>query len=90
MDIRVAASRLSRYLARMRTNATIAGMIEGQYSVTVFCKDCDHRADLDLEALSTRLGPEHGALADTLLPKLRCSACGGRRLGMTVGTTRPV
>lgn len=72
----------------MRTNGTIAGMIEGQYTITVFCKACDHRADLDLDALSARLGPDHGALADTLLPKLRCSSCGGTRLGMTVGTTR--
>lgn len=73
----------------MTSNATIAGMISGRYTVTVFCRDCDHSARLDLEALAERLGPEHGALADTLLPKLRCSACGGKRLGMVVNAMGP-
>lgn len=71
----------------MRSNATLAGMIDGGYSITVFCRHCDHRAFLDLEALAERLGPDHGALADDLLPKLRCSSCGGKQLGMLVGTT---
>ena len=76
--------RPARYVPRMRSNATIAGMIEGRYAVSVFCRDCHHQAKLDLEALAARLGPDHGALADTLLPKLRCSSCGGKRLGITV------
>jgi len=34
--------------------------------------------------LRDKLGPDHGAMHDDLVPKLRCSKCGGKDLGLIV------
>lgn len=40
--------------------------------------------ELDLEALKAKLGPDHGAMHDSLVPKLRCSVCGSKNVGITI------
>ena len=38
---------------------------------------------LDLALLRNRLGPDAPAMADDLTPKLKCSRCGGKAIGLT-------
>lgn len=68
------------------SNSTIQGMIDGRYRVTAYCHNsaCGHRADIDFYKLRDRLGPDHGALHDDLVPLLRCTRCGGKEVGLTV------
>lgn len=74
------------YPAGMSSNGTIQGMIDGGYLARAYChnKACGHHADLDWLALRDRLGPDHGALHDDIAPKLRCSKCGGKAIGIIV------
>lgn len=49
--------------------------------VTVYCQNvaCGAHKDLDLAGLRDRFGPDAPAMADDLIPYLRCTACGGER-----------
>ena len=40
--------------------------------------------ELDLHALRTKLGPDHGAMHDSLVPLLKCSVCGSKNVGITI------
>lgn len=66
------------------TNKTIADMIENGGNIRVYChaSTCHHSATLDLITLRDRLGPDHGAMHDDLAHKLRCSKCGGKKVGL--------
>jgi hypothetical protein len=44
---------------------------------------CNHSQRLDLKALPERLGPDTPAMHDDLAPRLKCSKCGGRKIGLT-------
>lgn len=72
----------------MRTNSTIQGSIDLGMTITAWCHNsaCAHHAKLDLLALRDKLGPDHGALHDDLVPLLRCSKCGGKKLGLIAST----
>jgi hypothetical protein len=45
------------------------------------CMHCQHSQALDLVDLRERLGPDHSVLHDDLAPKLKCSKCGGKKVG---------
>ncbi|MDZ5697836.1 hypothetical protein [Chelativorans sp. M5D2P16] len=65
------------------TVSTIGDVIDGDYTLTACCYrfGCNHRAELDLEALATRLGRSHSFRHKDLTPKLRCSKCGSKNIG---------
>ncbi len=70
----------------MSSNGTIQGMIDGGYLARAYChnKACGHHAELDWLALRDRLGPDHGSMRDDIVPKLKCSKCGGRKIGLII------
>ena len=43
---------------------------------------CNHRQALDLVKLRDRFGPDAPEMADDLIPKLKCSRCGGVDVGL--------
>lgn len=67
-----------------RSNLTIQGMIDGGYAITAYCHNsrCGHRAVIDLHQIREKLGPDHGALHDDLVPKFRCGRCGSKQIGL--------
>jgi hypothetical protein len=69
---------------------TIQNVIDSGDTITAYCHAylCHHNGDLDMLALRDRLGPDHGAMHDDLVPKLRCTKCGSRKVGIifTPGT----
>jgi hypothetical protein len=70
---------------------TIQSIIDSGDTVTAHCSGpgfCHHSATLDMPALREKLGPDHGAMRDDLVPKLRCTKCGSKRVGLiyTPGT----
>lgn len=73
-------------MARSFRVDTIGKLIELNHSLTAHCFDpkCQHSGKLDLMELAWKLGPYHGCGADALEPKLRCTKCGGKRVGIQV------
>lgn len=66
---------------------TIQDRIDNGERIFVHCQSptCYRKsAELDLEALKAKLGPDHEAMHDSLVPKLRCSVCGSRNVGITI------
>lgn len=61
----------------MRANGTLQECIDNGYTITVWCPN-GHSTELDLVALRDRLGPDHSAMRDALLPRLRCTKCGAK------------
>lgn len=63
---------------------TVQKLIDDEMTVTAYChrSSCNHYARIDLDVLKARLGPDAEAMADDLIPKLRCKACGGKKLGL--------
>jgi hypothetical protein len=72
----------------MRT--TIGQLIDTQTGLSAVCyaMGCHHGRELDLKALARKLGRKHGALHDDLAPKLVCSKCGSKRVGLRLGYSR--
>ncbi|AZN72722.1 hypothetical protein D5400_16865 [Georhizobium profundi] len=68
------------------TPGTIGWLIDKHMCLTVYCNDlaCQHRAEPDLQKLADRLGREHSYLLPKLGPKLKCSACGGKKIVIQV------
>jgi len=66
--------------------ATIQQRIDRRETVSVYCHNprCQHGANLDLLMLRDKLGPDHGAMHDDLVPKLRCSKCQGKKVGIII------
>lgn len=66
---------------------SIQQRIDWGHTMHVYCHNpkCQHRSTLDLLKLRDRLGPDHGALSDDLMPHLVCSKCGGRKIGLIYG-----
>lgn len=69
---------------------TIQTFIDSGDKLRVYCHNsgCNRHAELDMMALRDKLGPDHGAMHEDLVPKLRCSICGGKKVGLirTPGT----
>jgi transcription elongation factor Elf1 len=57
---------------------TIAETIKEETVVTAYCGPCNHKQDLDLKALGEKLGMDYPVSHDSLVPLLRCSACGSK------------
>jgi len=67
---------------------TLGALIADDYTMSAHCtaQGCGHGAQLDLHALAEKLGADFVTVGDPnpLLPKLRCSRCGGRQLQLTL------
>lgn len=63
---------------------TVQSLIDAGMTVTAHCQRsrCNHHQVLDLHLLKERLGPDAPAMADDLKPKLKCSKCGGKKIGL--------
>lgn len=71
---------------------TVQSLIDGRMKLRAHCHNsrCHHSQDLDLEALKAKLGPDAPAMADDLIPKLKCAKCGGKAVGLIYAAdTRP-
>jgi hypothetical protein len=44
---------------------------------------CSHSRKTDLRELAEKLGRNHSAIHKDLAPKLKCSACGSKLLGLS-------
>lgn len=66
-------------------NWTVQSLIDKRMAVTAYCHavKCNHHQVLDLEKLRDKLGPDAPAMADDLTPKLRCTKCGGKAVGLS-------
>lgn len=66
------------------TSWTIQSLIDARMTLHAYCHDtaCAHHQLLDLTKLRDRLGPDALAMAVDLEPRLRCSKCGGRKVGL--------
>ncbi|TIX93937.1 MAG: hypothetical protein E5V24_11375 [Mesorhizobium sp.] len=42
----------------------------------------NHNQKLDLAMLRDRYGPDAAAMADDIIPKLKCAKCGSKRVGV--------
>jgi hypothetical protein len=64
---------------------TLQSLIDGKMTVTGYCQRsaCNHHQVLNLEKLRDRFGPDFPAMADDLKPKMRCTTCGGDKVGLT-------
>jgi hypothetical protein len=51
----------------------------------VFChrRGCKHSSKMDLQMLAKELGRNHSAMHKDLAPRLKCSACGSKQLGLS-------
>jgi hypothetical protein len=65
---------------------TIQNRIDEGERISVWCHNsrCHHGSKLDLMKLRDKLGPDHGAMHDDLVPKLRCSVCGSKNVGIII------
>ena len=63
---------------------TIQGLIDGHMKLHAYChaRLCFHNQAIDLEVLKAKLGPDAPAMADDLIPKLRCAKCGSKKVGL--------
>jgi len=73
---------------------TVQKLIDEKIGIHVYCmdKDCRHHVDLDLAAVKAKLGPDAPMMRDDLLPRLKCTVCGGKRIDLTYapsGTLTP-
>lgn len=70
----------------MSKGHTIQNRIDEGERISVHCHrpTCGHHSKLDLLKLRDKLGPDHGAMHDDLVPKLRCSVCGSKNVGIII------
>lgn len=63
---------------------TIQELIDNDMTLTAYCHDpkCHRNHKLDLAKLKAKLGPDAPAMAADLVPKMKCSKCGGRKVGL--------
>jgi hypothetical protein len=63
---------------------TIQQLIDDRMTLTAYCHApmCHHNQRLDINKLRDKLGPDAPAMSDDLVPKLRCTNCGGRKVGL--------
>ncbi|WP_292174908.1 hypothetical protein [Mesorhizobium sp.] len=80
------------YIDPMAKGWTFQSLIDAKMTVTAFChwSPCNHSQKLDLAQLRDRYGPDSPAMADDLIPKLKCNRCGGTAVGVIyTPDTRP-
>jgi hypothetical protein len=65
---------------------TVGALIDNAHNLRAYCCSCRHCVKLDLEALAIQLGRDHGSMHNDLAPKLRCSECGSRDIGLILST----
>jgi hypothetical protein len=65
---------------------TIGELIDNAHNLRAHCRSCYHCVKLDLEVLAVKLGRNHGSMHDDLVPKLRCSECGSKDIGLILST----
>lgn len=58
--------------------STVADAIRTRQWIHVWCRRCHHKGEIDLDALPPDL------LLDEMYARLTCSACGWRRIGITI------
>jgi hypothetical protein len=70
--------------------STLGAQADTGTPVTAYCntRECGHSAELDIPALAEKLGRDHGAMHWDLVPLLRCSKCGGKSIGLRMGTPK--
>jgi hypothetical protein len=63
---------------------TFQSLTDEEMTITACChrSACNHHQKLNLEKLRDRFGPDAPAMADDLVPKLKCARCGGRKVGV--------
>lgn len=63
---------------------TFQTLIDEKMTVTAHChpSPCNHHRVLDLGKLRDRFGPDAPAMADDLIPKLKCDKCGSKKVGL--------
>jgi hypothetical protein len=63
---------------------TLSDLIENRFGVTAFCETCRHSVELDLRALSERLGPGFVAIGypNPLAARLSCAKCSGKEISL--------
>lgn len=63
---------------------TVQLLIDEGYELNAACQNgrCLRTARLDLAMLKAKLGPEHSTMAPDLTPRLRCTKCGGKQVGL--------
>ena len=63
---------------------TLRTIKEAGWRLHAFClnPDCGWHADLDIDALITRLGESHSSQQPALVPLLVCSQCGGKDIAV--------
>jgi len=63
---------------------TFGSLIAEEMRVTAVCQNsrCNHHQRLDLLSLAARLGSDTPAMHDDLVPRLKCSKCSGREIGL--------
>jgi hypothetical protein len=65
-------------------HTTIGSVIDAGLRIHAFCLDCGHNEDLNLQEVARRLGRRYSSLPVHLVPKLVCSNCGGKNVGMVL------
>jgi hypothetical protein len=75
-------------VSRILSLTTIGGLIDNGYILQAHCNSikCRHRSKLDLEELAKKLGRDHGCLHDQLAPKLYCSKCKSKDIGLIISS----
>jgi hypothetical protein len=65
---------------------TIQNRVDEGERISVYCHNprYHHGSKLDLLKLRDKLGPDHGAMHNDLAPKLRCSVCGSKNVGIII------
>jgi hypothetical protein len=63
---------------------TIGAVIDAGLAIHAFCLACGHDEDVDLAAVAQRLGRDQSSLPVHLVPKLVCSRCGSKNVGMVL------
>ena len=57
---------------------TVAEAHDTRQWIHIWCRDCKHKGEVDLDALPPDL------LLDEMYARLTCSQCGARRIGITI------
>ena len=70
--------------------STLGHLINRGDTLYACCYACQRTVEMDLAALAARLGREHSAMHDGLTPRLKCSACGSRNVGLRISPTRAI
>ena len=61
---------------------TVQALIDGGMEITAYCEDpdCRHTQPVDLVRFRDRFGPDAPMMRRDVLPRLRCSKCGGKNI----------